>query len=780
MSKTYYSGPVPSIGPKAAASAQSVGKNKTAVITVVRDPQHPLGKAFSLNPDSTVTKTASVSVSLGKAIMYRVETHDELAALLTKVGEDSHAAIINASFDGIAVGEEFVILSELEIEKRLGIPRSNREKQKGIHELTFDGKTYRAVGRFKENVRPSCWQYLDRDTDKHTPAKFATLSFDEWLTEIGEMLPGFTGISYCRTASTSSRILRDGVAVGGGNGHTWIKVDDPTDIERFRTAIMVRAAQAEKTWLKPRQSRKEPGKVVGQSLTTIIDPSVFSPGRLTFVGKPVVSDGLTVESLSASVHIGDQDQLDTTMTVLPDAQKIREITGKAGVAMDVRSTNSGLNIIANDLTWDTELETKNLGIITVGACKARGIKSKIRCQTPFRDSSSFAAFLAFDSRGNPFVFDAGTSTTHRLADAKFEEFEPCDYEVIDGETHATPNPLEKYSLRGQSDEIEKRAGKEVPILGNLAIKGQATALYAAPNTGKTLITLSLLIEAIKEKRLDPGMLFYVNVDDTAKGLADKARIADEYQFHMLADGYQDFKSGDLLGLVNELVASDQADGITLILDTLTKFVDLMSTTESRNFTKVMRRFVLKGGTLIALGHTNKKPGTDGKPVYRGTSDIINDFDCVYTLGQIDEAESGRKLVEFINQKKRGNVEPHAAYSYSVGRCNSYFELLLSVQPVDQVQVIAAKQAEEISSDAGVIAVVKACIQEGINTKMLLSDAVAKRAVVSRKLALRIIEKYTGCDPEVHCWMFSVQDRGAKVFCLLDQAPAVQEPSSPND
>jgi hypothetical protein len=197
----------------------------------------------------------------------------------------------------------------------------------------------------------------------------------------------------------------------------------------------------------------------------------------------------------------------------------------------------------------------------------------------------------------------------------------------------------------------------------------------------------------------------------------------------------------------------------------------MSSSESRNFTNVMRRFVLKGGTVIALGHTNKKLGADGKPVYRGTSDIINDIDCVYTLGQIDEADSGRKLVEFINRKKRGNVDPHVAYSYSVERGISYLELLLSVQPVDQIQVIAAKQAEEISSDVGVIAAVTACIQDGVNTKMRLAEAVSKRAGVSGKSALRIIEKHTGTDPASSKWTFAVKERGAKVYALLPELGA---------
>jgi len=77
------------------------------IITVVKDPQFTLGKEFTLNPDGSISKRPKVSVSVGIAIMREVHTHQELAALLREVGEDPHAAIINASFTGIEIGEEF-------------------------------------------------------------------------------------------------------------------------------------------------------------------------------------------------------------------------------------------------------------------------------------------------------------------------------------------------------------------------------------------------------------------------------------------------------------------------------------------------------------------------------------------------------------------------------------------------------------------------------------------------------------------------------------------------
>lgn len=393
----------------------------SAVITVVRDPNHKLGKRFALDSDGIVSKKSAVHLSFGIAVQHDVPTPESFVELLNKVGADPNAAIINASFDGIPVGEEFAILSEREFEKRLSIPCSDREKQKGVHTIEHDGKNIKVVGRFKENIRPSSWQLLDRDVDAQTPAEFATLSDVEWLSALAKILPGIDQVTTVSTRSTSSRVMRDGEAVGGGNGHVWIKLDNPDDAERVRAAIIFRAAQSGLTWLKARFSRTEPGKVVGQSLTTIIDPSVWTPGRLVFIGKPVVGDGLTVAPLTPVIHQREHDSLDTAAVVLPDAGKVREITRKAGGEMSVSTGHSGLRISANDLTLDTELETENDGVLTVRQLVERGNTGKIRCQTPFRASESWAAFFNTNADGIPFVHDVGTSTTHWLNAFEAEE-----------------------------------------------------------------------------------------------------------------------------------------------------------------------------------------------------------------------------------------------------------------------------------------------------------------------------------------------------------------------
>lgn len=398
-------------------NADGQGLDPNAIITVVRDPRNPLGKQFALTADGKITKKASVNVSFGVAVMHRVDTHEDFAALLEQVGQDSHAAIINASFRDVEIGEEFIILSSTELEKRTGIASGNRQKQQGVHQILHDGKNYKAVGRFKENVRPSCWQLFDRDIDKHTPALYADLTLEGWVDAVGKIVPGFAGVTYCHAASTSSRVYTDGIAVGAGNGHVWIKFTDPDDVERFRTAVMVNAAQVGMTWLKPRHSRQELGKVTGKSLTSIIDPSVFTPGRLIFVGKPVVGAGLSVAALVATVKKGiTSEVLDTAATTLPEAALVREITRKAGVEMNIQTGGSGLRITTSNLTLDTEIETQGGTTLTVRELSENGHTGKLRCQSPFRDSSSLAAFYNVGADGKPFVYDSGTGITHWLSD----------------------------------------------------------------------------------------------------------------------------------------------------------------------------------------------------------------------------------------------------------------------------------------------------------------------------------------------------------------------------
>lgn len=328
-----------------------------------------------------------------------------------------------------------------------------------------------------------------------------------------------------------------------------------------------------------------------------------------------------------------------------------------------------------------------------------------------------------------------------------------------------PNALDKYALNDRIDDIEQQMVESKPLLGLLALKGQATAFYAAPNIGKTLIILYLLIDAIQDNRINPSQVYYLNMDDTAEGLLQKLRIASEYGFQMLAEGYAGFSAQEFSRVIKDMIDNNRASGVVIILDTLKKFVDLMNKSEASRFNNLVRQFTVKGGTVIGLAHTNKNPGQDGKPKFAGTSDVVDDWDCSYTIAPVSN-DSGIKVVEFENIKRRGNVVEQIAYQYNSTSNQSYESLIQTVGIVDELNLIALRQQEKLRSDAELIEVVKDCIQQGINSKMKLAREVANQAQVSRQKAIDLIEAYTGPDPEKHQWHFKKGERGVHQFEVL--------------
>lgn len=126
-------------------------------------------------------------------------------------------------------------------------------------------------------------------------------------------------------------------------------------------------------------------------------------------------------SAKVSFHQGECQTLDSSAIALPDSKRIHEITRKAGVEMNVHIDSKGIRATANDLTLDTELETKDFGCLTVRNLIQQGICTETRCQTPFRVSESWAAFYNVNDDGIPFIYDHGTSITHWLNEFEAEE-----------------------------------------------------------------------------------------------------------------------------------------------------------------------------------------------------------------------------------------------------------------------------------------------------------------------------------------------------------------------
>ena len=303
----------------------------------------------------------------------------------------------------------------------------------------------------------------------------------------------------------------------------------------------------------------------------------------------------------------------------------------------------------------------------------------------------------------------------------------------------------QFSLNGKSAVMREKMLTDTFVLDNIAILGQATAIYAKPNTGKTLIVLSMLIESIKAGRVKGDDVYYINADDTYKGLVTKLEIAEQYGFHMIAPSHGGFETNQFQSYVRKMIDENTAHGKVIILDTVKKFTDLMDKKQATNFMKIGREFISSGGTLIMLAHTNKNRDTDGKVVFAGTSDVVDDCDCAFILDEVTKTDF-KKQVLFENFKSRGDVARELAFTYSITEKQSYKDLIDSVQPLDVATIEQAKKEKiitaKVEKDAVAIEVITDAINQGHNKQPDLLRY-AKEAGVSDAKCRKALKDYEG-------------------------------------
>ena len=356
----------------------------------------------------------------------------------------------------------------------------------------------------------------------------------------------------------------------------------------------------------------------------------------------------------------------------------------------------------------------------------------------------------------------------READCGPEEERPSDdlpQQISEGTL------LDRYSLR------DADLGEEVyctPLLGGIALSGQATVVYSPPNSGKTLTMLYLVREAVEEGRLQSDRTYVINADDSLEGVHEKRALLAERGVHMLVPGKQGFDSASLLTSMREMIERDQCKDVLIIVDTLKKFVDLMDKRSAADFGTMVRQFVLAGGTFFALAHTRKNEGSDGNLVYTGTTDIPEDFDGACLLVPLSERGAlGEKLVQFQFFKRRGaNVDETFAFDDDPNI--SYQERLSSVRLVEANELREQVTYAQFKSDEPIIQAIRRSIYKGTVQKMSLAKAVAEVTGKSRQAVLDVLDRYTGKNPSNDLWFYTVGERGAKIFQAHPEPEDVEE------
>ena len=347
-----------------------------------------------------------------------------------------------------------------------------------------------------------------------------------------------------------------------------------------------------------------------------------------------------------------------------------------------------------------------------------------------------------------------------------------------GQTPAqAPSALKKlkgFSMHGQSTKLKEQILRDEHVMQNLAILGQWTTLYASPNTGKTLLSIWLLIEQIQKGRLNPSNVFYVNADDNFRGLVEKLTIFENHGIQCISPNHNDFKVIDIYLLMQNLAKNKEASGIVIVLDTLKKFVDLMDKRMGTEFGRFARDFVAAGGTLIALAHTNKHKDSEGKGIYSGTSDIVDDCDCVYVLDQISKSGDALQMthtIEFSNKKARGDVATTEGFSFIRSPGQSYQELLDSVKRLSAFDVIESKQQSAVEAkleeDNEIIEAVITTITSSVTTKTEIVKRVVESTGETNARVRKVLKARTGHDyARGHRWQSRTGEHNAQTYTIL--------------
>ncbi|MDZ4214027.1 MAG: toprim domain-containing protein [Rhodocyclaceae bacterium] len=331
--------------------------------------------------------------------------------------------------------------------------------------------------------------------------------------------------------------------------------------------------------------------------------------------------------------------------------------------------------------------------------------------------------------------------------------------------------LDSFALNGSAAEMRKKMLADKFVVGRLAILGQITFWYASPNVGKTLLILWLLIDAIKRGEIDARDIYFINADDNHKGLTFKIELGEKHGFIVIAPGYMEFKPELLASYLDAMIENGSARGKVVILDTVKKFADIMDKKKGTKFGETVRRFSMHGGTVIGLAHVNKHRDDDGHVVYSGTTDLVDDCDCAYTLDTVSKDKStGLRTVKFTNLKNRGDVALEAIYEYDFSEDLSYQGKLDSVRSISDEEKASVMKKRELDAmlkrNEEAVAAIRETIRAGTNKKTELIKAAMEAGCLTKRVVMRALKDHTGKSfTNYQFWNVSIEEDNAHIYKL---------------
>ena len=299
------------------------------------------------------------------------------------------------------------------------------------------------------------------------------------------------------------------------------------------------------------------------------------------------------------------------------------------------------------------------------------------------------------------------------------------------------------------------------VVGRMSVMGEMTAFYAAPNTGKTLLILKLVTEAVEMGEIKAEDVIYVNADDNFNGSIEKGKLLMKFGIKQIVPGISgnDVTPQSIQQLLMALVDQGKARGKIVILDTLKKFVDLMDKKRTRAFNENFRRFCRAQGTLIGLAHTNKSKNDSGHSVAEGVGDVANDFDCIYVLERMTPREESPRIITFFNRKMRSNVTLKSSYSYDASEAKTWserFDSVESLTPEDlALKQLKQEAKEQYEKDRDIIESILMYLNSNQDEPSIYTITRNNDIQGSVRAKERVLHKYSATNPVNDYYFFDI-------------------------
>jgi hypothetical protein len=411
-----------------------------------------VGKTYKDGPKGELVKTAVADMWEGVAQTIAVPDTEAMGRLLQMVTSSTSLVLANGIYRG-AGEDEVHIRTEPELERLIkadGADYAAVKKAGVVYTMTKGPmKGLKVSGRLQAFMEPAGWMLLDADEPEGFPDAWRPLPFQQRIALLEPYAPGISTAERVELRGSSARVVRKGGRPGEPS-HGWIAVDNPADLSRAASAVRVHAVAGGTSFGCPRYSRTT-GLQIGTDPRTSIDLMPWHKGRFNFDSQPVIK-AKGYELADAGIRIVNRGggAFDPTRVADVTTKTRREYKKKTGHSIHFsKRSGGGLTVVIYDqLTLDTPIEVRG-DERTLRMWAEHMVENglqKLRCEAPFRASSSEASFIAFDRDGNPFIYDSGMGANYSITPEKAEaedfdaiyDFEPYgadDEPVDDGEDY---------------------------------------------------------------------------------------------------------------------------------------------------------------------------------------------------------------------------------------------------------------------------------------------------------------------------------------------------------